>query len=146
MDAGLLHLHNILRWVILLLLLVGLFQAFTKNKSIQKVSLFLMISAHTMLLIGLYQWLAGRFGIFTAEIPDGVSRMKDKFWRFYQVEHPIMMIISVVLITIARKKAKGLQYKAVAVLLIIALLLILAGIPWPFREIVGRPYFPGAVE
>jgi uncharacterized membrane protein len=146
MDAGLLHLHNILRWVILILLLITLFQAFTKNKSIQKVSLFIMISAHTMLLIGLYQWLAGRYGIFTAEIPEGVSRMKDKFWRFYQVEHPLLMIISVALITIAHKKAKGLQYKSVAVLLIIALLLILVGIPWPFREIIGRGYFPGAVE
>ena len=146
MDTGLLHLHNILRWVILILLLVTLFQAFTKNKSIQKVSLFLMISAHTMLLIGLYQWLAGRYGIFTAEIPEGVSRMKDKFWRFYQVEHPLLMIISVVLITLAHKRAKTLQYKPVMILLIITLLLLLAGIPWPFREVVGRSYFPGAVE
>ena len=146
MDTGLLHLHNILRWVILILLLVTLFQAFTKNKSIQKVSLFLMISAHTMLLIGLYQWLAGRSGIFTAEIPEGVSRMKDKFWRFYQVEHPLLMIISVVLITLAHKRAKTLQYKPVMILLIITLLLLLAGIPWPFREVVGRSYFPGAVE
>ncbi|HSC52185.1 MAG TPA: hypothetical protein VLC98_01090 [Phnomibacter sp.] len=143
MDTGLLHLHNVLRWVVLLFLLLTLLQAVGKKETIKKWSLFLMISAHTMLLIGLYQWLAGRYGLLTAEIPEGVSRMKDKFWRFYQVEHPAMMLISIVLITMARSRAKVLNYKAVTTLLIIALVLILAAIPWPGRENVGRALFPG---
>jgi hypothetical protein len=143
METGLLHLHNILRWIILILLLVTVFQALAKNKAVVKTSLFLMITAHTMLLIGLYQWLAGRYGIFTAEIPEGVSRMKDKFWRFYQVEHPLTMLIAVVLITIAKKKAKLLQYGKVLGFLLAALVLIIAGIPWPFRETIGRALFPG---
>jgi len=54
------------------------------------------------------------------------------------------MITSIVLITLARGKAKQLNYRSVTWLLGIALVLILAGIPWPGRELVGRPLLPGA--
>ena len=128
MDTGLLHLHNILRWVILLLLLVTLFQAFSKNAGVKKTSLYLMIGAHIMLLVGLYQLIAGRYGIITG-LPEGVVLMKDKFWRFFWIEHPLMMFIAIMLITISRGKAKALNYKAVGWLLFIALLLILAAVP-----------------
>ena len=142
MDTGLLHLHSILRWVILLLLLITFLQAVAKSPGIRSTSLWLLISAHLMLLIGLYQLIAGRFGIIKG-LPPGVSLMKDSFYRFYWLEHPLSMIIAVVLITIARGKAKALNYRATAWLLFIALLFILAAVPWPFREAVGRPWFPG---
>jgi hypothetical protein len=143
MVTGLLHLHNILRWVILILLLVTIFLAVAKKQAIKKTSLFLLISAHVMLLIGLYQVIFGRFG-YTKGLPEGVSMMKNTFYRFYWLEHPLLMIIAIILITIARGKAKMLNYKAVSWLLIIALILILAAVPWPFRTGgIGRPYFPG---
>ncbi len=131
-----------LRWVILLLLLITLFQAFGKNAGIRKTSLWLLISAHLMLLVGLYQVIAGRYGIIHG-LPEGAELMKDKFYRFYWVEHPLLMIAAIVLITMARGRAKALNYRSAGWLLVIALLLILAGVPWPFREIVGRHWFPG---
>ena len=142
MDTGLLYLHSILRWIILLLLLICFFQALSKSSGIRKTSLWLMISAHIMLLIGLYQLIAGRYGIIKG-LPEGVSLMKDTFYRFFWVEHPLLMIVSIILITIARSKSKALNYKATGWLLFIALLLILAAVPWPFREGIGRPWFPG---
>ena len=141
METGLLHLHNALRWVLLLLLLLSIVQAFSKKESVKSTSLFLMIAAHTMLLIGLYQVLGGRYS--WGNVPEGVSVMKDSFYRFYLVEHPLLMILAVVLITWARSKAKTLSYKPVSYALLISLLMILAAMPWPFREIVGRPWFPG---
>ncbi len=142
MDTGLLHLHNLLRWVILILLIVAAIQAFGKKQAVVKTSLFLMITAHTMLLIGLYQWIAGRYGLIKP-LPEGISMMKDKTYRFFQLEHPVLMILSVVLITVARRHAKSLKYKQVAGFLVAALLLIIAVMPWPFREVVGRGWFPG---
>jgi len=141
METGLLHLHNVLRWVVLLLLLLSIIQAFSQKESVKSTSLFLMIAAHTMLLIGLYQILGGRYS--WGNVPEGVSVMKDSFYRFYLVEHPLLMILAVVLITWARTKAKTLSYKQVSYALLISLLMILAAMPWPFREIVGRPWFPG---
>jgi len=98
-----------------------------------------------MLLVGFYQLLWGRFGIISKGLPEGVELMKDKFYRFFWVEHPLMMLIAIILITIARGKAKNSNFKSVTWLLIIALLAILAAVPWPFREIVGqgRTWLPG---
>lgn len=144
MDTGLLHLHSILRWIILLLLFICLVQALSKNAAVKKMSLWLMISAHLTLILGVYQVFFGRYGI-NKGLPAGVELMKDKFHRFFWVEHPLMMLLAIILITIARGKAKALNYKAVSWLLLIALIIILAAIPWPFRDIVGenRAWLPG---
>jgi cytochrome bd-type quinol oxidase subunit 2 len=144
METGMLHLHNILRWVILVLILLTLVQSFLKNEAAKKTSLWLMIAAHTMLLIGAYQLIAGRYGI-TKGLPEGIELMKNKFYRFYWIEHPLMMFISIILITISRSKIKKNSYGAAAWMLLVALLLILAAIPWPFREVVGegRKWLPG---
>lgn len=107
-------------------------------------SLWLMISAHLTLILGVYQVFFGRYGI-NKGLPAGVELMKDKFHRFFWVEHPLMMLLAIILITIARGKAKALNYKAVSWLLLIALIIILAAIPWPFRDVVGenRAWLPG---
>ncbi len=155
MQTGLLHLHNLLRWVILILLFLSIMQAFTGftgkkafKSSDKKTWLFTMISAHITLLLGLYQVAFGRYGFFSTTLPEGVSVMKDKFYRFYLVEHPIMMILAIVFITLGYGMSKKavtdeVKYKKALIFFTIALLLLLAGIPWQFREIVGRPYFTG---
>lgn len=154
METGLLHLHNLLRWVILVLLLLSMYKAYMGSKSNKafaasdkKTWLFTMIAAHTTLLLGLYQWTLGRFGLFTYVKPEGVSMMKDPTLRFFQMEHPVMMILSVVFITLGYGMAKRAvadeeKYKKAFRYFLIAMLLILLAIPWPFREI-GRPLFPG---
>ncbi|MEX0636868.1 MAG: hypothetical protein WD135_08870 [Ferruginibacter sp.] len=143
METGLLHLHNLLRWVILILLLLALFQAFSKNKGLKNTSLFLLIAAHTTLLIGLYQYFSKGPGYNLIQQHGFASVMKDATIRFWAVEHITTMIIAIILITIARGKAKKGVYSAAVWLYLIALVLILAGVPWPFREGIGRPWFPG---
>ncbi len=142
MATGLLHLHNLLRWIILILLIVTIYQSFTKNKGVQKISLFLLISAHITLLLGLYQYFFGKKGIafFKAY---GSEVMKNPSLRFWAVEHITGMIIAIVLITIARGKAKKENYNALKWLYLVALIIILAVVPWPFRAGIGRPWFPG---
>jgi uncharacterized membrane protein YtjA (UPF0391 family) len=156
METGLLHLHNLLRWIIVILLLLSIVKAYTGwkgNKSFSagdaKIWLFTMIASHITLLLGLYQWLMGRYGILTFEIPEGSSRMKDPFIRFFQVEHPVSMLLAILFITLGRGMAKKdlsdtLKYRQAFVYFFVALLLLLAAVPWPFRgEIIGRPLFPG---
>ena len=72
--------------------------------------------------------------------------MKNSFYRFYWVEHPLLMVVAITLITLARGKAKKLNYKNTGWLLLIALIFILVAVPWPFREVgtrSGRTWFPG---
>ena len=143
MYNGLLHLHNALRWAILILLLIALFQAFGKKGGIRKSSLWLLICAHITLLIGLYQWFTGNLGLKLIQNAGFGVVMKDAASRFWAIEHITGMLIAIILITIARGKAKVLNYNAAAWLYLIALIIILVTIPWPFREGVGRPWFPG---
>lgn len=154
MYTGLLHLHNLLRWVILILLLVALFRhlAGMNNKrqvsaGDKKVDLFLMIAAHITLLVGLYQWIAGPWGLKLIT-ENGMSVvMKNSAYRFFAIEHLTGMLIAIVLITIGRGKVKRAvdytAHKKAFWFFLLALIVILASVPWPFREAVARPWFPG---
>ena len=113
MQTGLVHLHNFMRWIILVLLLISIVKAFSgwQLKKVfspgdKKLWLFTMISAHITLLLGLYQVGFGRYGMFSTTLPDGITLMKDKFYRFFWVEHPVSMIIAIVLITLGYGMAK----------------------------------------
>lgn len=143
MDTGLLHLHNILRWVILILLLAAIFQTIVKSKGIKKTSLWLMIASHTTLILGFYQWYTGSLGLKLIQNAGFSAVMKDSATRFWAVEHFAGMLIAIILITVARGKAKTFNYKPAFWVYMIALILILVSIPWPFREGIGRPWFPG---
>jgi hypothetical protein len=155
MATGLVHLHNILRWIILILLVLSIFKAWsgwmgkkTFSEGDRKTWLFTMIAAHTTLLLGLIQWLFGRYGIFTHPRQEETSIMKNKFFRFYWIEHPVMMILVITLITLGYLQSKkpvadAVKYRKALFFFLLALLLALAAIPWPFRGEIGRPYFPG---
>ena len=83
-------------------------------------------------------------GFHLIELKGGFGEvMKDSFALFWVVEHITAMILAIVLITIARGKAKTLNFNAAKWLYLVALILLLAAIPWPFREGIGRPWFPG---
>ena len=106
-----------------------------------------MITAHTTLLIGLVLLFFGTFGIAKG-VPEGVSVMKNPVYRFYWLEHPVMMIIAIALITVGRGQAKKsipdvTKYKKAFWFFLLALLVIMAAIPWPGRAEIGRALVPG---
>ncbi|MCW3079624.1 hypothetical protein [Segetibacter sp.] len=154
MYQGLLHLHNVGRWVVIILLLAALIKsisglagdkAFTSGD--KKVGLFLMIAAHIMLLIGLYQWFAGPWGLQNIQAQGMKTVMQDSVFRFWAVEHIAGMLVGIILITIGRGSAKKnitdkAKHRRSFWFYTIAFILIIATVPWPFRE-VARPLFPG---
>ncbi|MDP9041066.1 MAG: hypothetical protein M3N30_03730 [Bacteroidota bacterium] len=150
MSTVLLQVHNILRWVILISLSLSILQSligWVKHRELRegdtKLWLFTMISAHITLLIGLILLLFGRYGILSSGLPEGVELMKDKFYRFFWIEHPTGMLLATILITLGRGVVKKqiidpLKYKRSFWFFLVALIIILATIPWPGREIIGR--------
>ena len=143
MDTGLLHLHNLLRWVILFTLLLSIYKLVAKQDAL-KTSKILLISSHTTLLLGLYQYFTGSVGFQLIKSVGMGAAMKDAATRFWAVEHISSMILAIALITIGhiRYKKSG-KPSSTLVFYIIALLLILLAMPWPFKAGVGRPWFPG---
>ncbi len=155
MLTGLLHLHNLLRWLILIFLVIALVRHLNgfKDKNAytakdRKTDLLLMIFTHTNLLIGLVLWFAGPMGFKNISTLGMGEVMRTAAYRFFAVEHFFGMLVAVVLITVARSAGKpatagGAAHKKAFYLLLLALVIILATIPWPFREGIGRPLFPG---
>jgi hypothetical protein len=154
MYTGLVHLHNLLRWIILILIVIAIVRHFSGmnqkrgvNAGDKKIDLFLMISAHITLILGLVQWFVGDFGLKLIQNAGMSTVMKESALRFWAVEHITGMIIAIVLITIGRGKVKRAvdysAHKKAFTFFLLALIIILASVPWPFREAVARPWFPG---
>ena len=152
MYTFLLALHNLLRWVILLLLLVNIIRHFAAiNRPFaaidKKLGLWLMIAAHIQLLTGLYEWFAGAWGL-KSFINNGVGAvMKNSAERFFSVEHALSMLVAIVLITVARgifrkQLPDAKKHRRCILLYVIALVLILAMIPWPGMDNFGRSLAP----
>jgi hypothetical protein len=152
MYTLLLFLHSALRWIILLLALIAIYRSYIGMRgpkpftaADKKIGLFLLISAHTTLLIGLYQWITGPWGLKNIQNMGMAAVMKDPVFRFYGVEHLTGMIIAVALITVGRGVSKkaipdGAKHKKTFWFYLVALLIILACVPWPFRAGIGRPW------
>lgn len=144
MYTALLYAHSIIRWIILLLLLVNIFKMFSSSTSKLGTSKLLLIFAHTQLLIGLYEYFFGDLGFKLIQNSGMAAVMKDTASRFWAVEHITGMIAAIIFITVGHVSFKKTgNTKRTGVFYIIALILILAIVPWPFREGVGRPWFPG---
>lgn len=80
MYTGLVHMHNLLRWVIVITLVLSLINAF-KGKN-GKETLIMMISSHVMLLIGLVQWFGGELGLKQIKNSGMGEAMKNAAIRF----------------------------------------------------------------
>ncbi|MCL9981178.1 MAG: hypothetical protein NBV77_06995 [Bacteroidia bacterium] len=140
MKTGLLHLHSTLRWVILVLLVLTIVQLFT-NKAARQAKILTIVS-HVMLLIGVIQWFITDWGLKLIQNVGMASVMKDKIQRFFAVEHALTMIIAIVLITMGGVAVRKENTKKARILYVVALLLILSRIPWPFMAAgAGRGWF-----
>ncbi|MEN9421219.1 MAG: hypothetical protein ACO29Z_00925 [Crocinitomicaceae bacterium] len=135
--------HSGLRWIALVLLLLAIYNAFTAKEYEKKhrlVNMFAMISLHTQLLIGLALY-------FTSDKVQFIEGwMKSPLLRFYGMEHLAGMLIAIVLVTIGHSKSKKAtessdKFKAIKLWYVLALILILAFIPWPFRTVLGAGWF-----
>lgn len=146
MYSGLQHAHSGLRWVVLVLLVWAIINAVTKLKNSEytagdkKIGLFALISTHIQVILGLVL-----YGM-SPKVSFGDGWMKNDMTRFFGMEHLILMLLAAVLITVGYSTAKrastaGAKFKKTFTFYVIGLLLILAGIPWPFREALGAGWF-----
>lgn len=143
--------HNILRWAVLLFgvwtllnALTGVFSKRYFTGTDNKVNLFFMISCDIQLLLGLVLYFNN--GWFTMLKSTTKEVMKDGALRFFALEHFLMMVIAWLLVHVGRSMVKradtdAAKHKKSLIYFGIALVIILAMIPWPFRQ-MGRALFP----
>ena len=132
------HFHSLVALLSLLLLLASVFynsygwatrKPFSKTNKLM--ALVGLIAVHTQFLIGLLLYFVSPLGLsnFSGEA------MKNSVSRLYILEHPLVMIVALVLITVGYSKLKqpstdALKFKRVVILYSLGLILILSRIPW----------------
>ena len=128
--------HSTLAYAVLAVLVLAIINAFlglsakrnftSKDRSI---SLIALIFSHIQLVVGIVLWIESPLG------KAALSQMSNSAARLTALEHPLINIIAIVLITIGWSKHKKEEssngkFKKIAIFFTLGLLLILSRIPW----------------
>lgn len=138
MYTGFQHLHSYFAYIVLAILAVVFIYVLTNfinkkpfTENVRKASLVGLIVAHLQLLIGLVLYFISPKGLsnFSGEA------MGDSMARLLMLEHPLTMIIGIILITVGYSKAKSGddetgRYKKILIYYGLGLFLFLIRIPW----------------
>ena len=135
-------LHSYWAYLVLLIVVLATFNAlvgfFSKKEYGAKdfrISLFALIVTHIQFLLGLILYFVSPFGLKNISNMGMGAIMSDSTFRLYAVEHPLVMILTVIFITIGYSKHKknllsSKKFKTLAIFYSIALVLMLSRIPW----------------
>lgn len=151
MYSFLLPLHSIIRWVVLIIIVIGFIkglQGRSGGKSYTKQDNLIRILAiavfHTQVIIGFILYSISP--IIKYFMQDTQTAMKDSNTRFFAIEHATIMLIAAIVLTIGSSKIKKAaddksKFSKMALFFGITLLLIFIAIPWPFSPFTARPWF-----
>jgi hypothetical protein len=139
-----LDIHNLLRWVIVIvgviavaMALRGAFARAAWSPQQNALSRLFTISVDLQLLVGLLLYFVFS-PITTGAFSSFGAAMKDDHARFFLVEHLPVMIVAIVLIHIGAARARRInRARPAALYYTIAMVLIILAIPW------WRPLLPG---
>ena len=134
-------LHSYWAYLALLMIVIATFNALFKffgKKEFRpldfRIALFTLIVFHIQLLIGIVLFFAADYISLISEL--GMKDvMGNKLLRLNIVEHPLMMIIAIVFITVGYSKHKNKltstpKFKMLAIFYTLALICVLSRIPW----------------
>jgi hypothetical protein len=128
--------HSGWAYLVLLLLVLAVINSFLGLSSKKdftakdrKIALFALIFTHVQLVIGFILYFVSPLG------KDSLGQMKDAALRLTSLEHPLINIIGIVLITIGwsshkKQESSNGKFKKIAIFYGLGLLLILSRIPW----------------
>ena len=143
--SAMLHAHSIGRWIVLILLLFAIVNSLLAGsrpyiRSDNRFGLLLTIFADLMLVVGIYLYFVGPYGYKIIQNVGMSAAMKDPYNRFFAVEHLAGMLIAIILIHLGKAQGRRpigdrAKHRRTMIFYLVALLIILASIPWPFREI-----------
>jgi predicted acyltransferase len=139
MYTGLQHTHSGLAYLALLALvlviiwaLVGALSGREFQEKDRKIALIAFILCHIQLLVGLILYFVSPLGY---SLLSSGGAMTDATARLTALEHPVINILAIVLISVGFIRAKKLEsskakFRSIYMLYAVGLVLILSRIPW----------------
>lgn len=150
MYTVLLFLHSIVRWLVLISLLYAVYRALRGYSARKPFSgadnaarHWTATFAHIQLLVGIT--LYTQSPVIKYFWKNFKTAVQQKDMAFFGLAHLLLMLTAIVLLTIGsamakRKSTDREKFRTMLIWFSIALLLILAAIPWPFSPFASRPY------
>lgn len=139
METGFLHLHRTIAYIALLLLFISSLKslhAFLNRKSYERLDKTLALSAliavHTQLVLGFALYFIKPWASMWSRMGEV---MQDSSNRMWVIEHPFVMLVAVVLITIGYSRAKKMtnstsKHRTQGFLYLLGFALVLSRVPW----------------
>ncbi len=129
LHSGFAYLAFLLLVIAVVNSLIGLFSKKDFTGRDRKIALFALAAIHTQLLIGFIVYFVSPLGF------SALGQMKDATLRLTSLEHPLINIIGIVLITIGWMKHKKLftsesKFKTFSIYYGLGFVIILSRIPW----------------
>lgn len=128
-HSGWAYLVLLLLAIVVILSIVGYVSKKEFTSTNRKLALFALIFSHVQLLVGLILWVISPIG------KAALSDMSNSATRLTALEHPLINIIAIILITVGWSKHKKISdgliiHKNFSIFYGLGLLLILTRIPW----------------
>jgi hypothetical protein len=154
MYGILLMLHSAMRWLALFSLIYAVYRAYrgwhTKSvftKADDRTRHITATIVHIQLMLGLaLYFISPVIDYFWSEMGEAV---KIREIRFFGLEHFLLMLVAIICISVGsviakRQPTDAQKFKKIYVWYLVALILIVIAIPWPFSPLSAqRPYFRG---
>ena len=147
----LLPLHNWVRWLALLFLVITIARALSgyfQNREFSKTdNLFRHWSAtmmHIQLIVGMLLYVkSSLIPMFWKNMGEYIHNLQ---LSFFNIIHPILVLVAIAIITIGsalakRRTSDKTKFKTILVWYLIGLLILFLAIPWSFSPFVSRPNF-----
>lgn len=139
MYTGIQHLHSGLAYLVLIalivvivLMLIGSLSGKEFSEKDRKIALVAFILSHIQLVVGLILYFISPIGL---NLLKSGGAMSDPAARLTALEHPLINIVAIVVITIGYSRAKKLvesraRFRSIYMFYAVGLVLILSRIPW----------------
>ncbi len=135
----LIALHNLMRWIVIIMAVVALYRAYAGwfgkkdfSELDRKVGVFFGMSMDIQMLLGIILWIFGLWGWKVFGTANSA---------YFAIEHAPVMVLAVVLshigsITARRAKDSQDKHKSAALWFSASVLLVLIAIPWMQRPLL----------
>ena len=139
--------HNALRWLILLLSVIALVQAYRGwrgqrpwSKAARQIGVYLASAMDVQLVLGMLMYF-GSSAIVKNAFADFGAAMRNAETRFFALEHVFYMLLAVILVHVGRARSKKAatdadKYRQAAIWFGLTFVFLLLGTPW------SRPLLP----
>lgn len=151
MYPYLLFFHSITRWLVLISLIYTIYRAFRGWQRGLAFSPADDRARHITATISHIQFTLGAILYFVSPmvkyfLSNFKTAISNSEMSFFGLIHMSLMVTSVFVLSIGsslakRKEADKDKFKTMAIFYLIALIIILIAIPWPFSPFAHRPYY-----